>query len=88
MRTYTAAPACARAQFANMASSSTKEAKPTLGGTKFKTRKRDEKVKLDVTSFSEQLISGLKESGGNLDDVRRYLDGAGSGQFTPQLDYR
>ena len=61
----------------------TKEAKPTLGGTKFKTRKRDEKVKLDVTSFSEQLISGLRESGGNLDEVRRYLDTAGS-----QLDYR
>lgn len=61
----------------------TKEAKPTLGGTKFKTRKRDEKVKLDVTSFSEQLISGLKESGGNLDDVRQFLDRAGS-----QLDYR
>ena len=60
-----------------------KAAKPTLGGTKFKTRKRDEKVKLDVTSFSEQLISGLRESGGNLDEVRRYLDGAGS-----QLDYR
>ena len=62
----------------------TKDAKaplPTLGGTKFKTRKRDEKVKLDVTSFSEQLITGLKESGGNLDDVRRFLDGS-------QLDYR
>ena len=63
-------------------STTTKEAKPTLGGTKFKTRKRDEKVKLDVTSFSEQLIAGLKESGGNLDDVRKYLDTAGS------LDYR
>ena len=62
----------------------TKDAKaalPTLGGTKFKTRKRDEKVKLDVTSFSEQLITGLKESGGNLDDVRRFLD-------VSQLDYR
>ena len=63
---------------------STKEAKPTLGGTKFKTRKRDEKVKLDVTSFSEQLIAGLRESGGNLDEVRKFLDTAGSGQ----LDYR
>ena len=62
---------------------STKEAKPTLGGTKFKTRKRDEKVKLDVTSFSEQLIGGLRESGGNLDEVRRFLDTAGN-----QLDYR
>ena len=67
-----------------MASSGTsKEAKPTLGGTKFKTRKRDEKVKLDVASFSEQLIAGLKESGGNLEEVRKFLDGAGS-----QLDYR
>jgi hypothetical protein len=63
---------------------STKEAKPTLGGTKFKTRKRDEKVKLDVTSFSEQLIAGLRESGENLDEVRRFLDGACSSQ----LDYR
>ena len=62
---------------------STKEAKPTLGGTKFKTRKRDEKVKLDVTSFSEQLIAGLRESGGNLDEVRRFLDNSGG-----QLDYR
>ena len=61
----------------------TKEVKPTLGGTKFKTRKRDEKVKLDVTSFAEQLIAGLKENCGTLDDVRRFLDSAGS-----QLDYR
>ena len=65
-------------------SGSTKEAKPTLGGTKFKTRKRDEKVKLDVASFSELLIAGLRESGGNLDEVRRFLDTAGSGH----LDYR
>ena len=60
-----------------------KEALPTLGGTKFKTRKRDEKVKLDVASFSDQLIAGLNESGGNLEEARKFLDGAGS-----QLDYR
>ena len=60
-----------------------KQAKPTLGGTKFKTRKRDEKVKLDVAAFSEQLVGGLSAGGGNLEEVRKFLDGAGS-----QLDYR
>ena len=65
------------------AGTSAKEAKPTLGGTKFKTRKRDEKVKLDVTAFSEQLVAGLRENSGNLDDVRKYLDTSGS-----LLDYR
>ena len=63
--------------------SGTKEALPTLGGTKFKTRKRDEKVKLDVASFSEQVIAGLEQSTGSLEEARKFLDGAGS-----QLDYR
>ena len=56
---------------------------PTLTGQKFKTRKRDEKVKYDAASFCESVISGLNRSDGSLEEAYKYLDGAGS-----TLDYR
>ncbi len=60
-----------------------KEQLPTLTGQKFKTRKRDEKVKYDAASFCDTVIAGLNKSGGSLDDAYKYLDVAGS-----SLDYR
>ena len=60
----------------------TKE-RPTLAGEKFKTRKRDEKTKFDPTSFAEQLITGINETDGSLEEIAKYLDQTGS-----QLDYR
>ena len=61
----------------------TKEQLPTLAGKRIKTRKRDEKVKHDPYAFSEQLIKGLNELDGNMEDIAKYLDTMGG-----QMDYR
>uniref|UniRef100_A0A0B7ASL0 W2 domain-containing protein n=1 Tax=Arion vulgaris TaxID=1028688 RepID=A0A0B7ASL0_9EUPU len=62
---------------------SQKAEKPTLSGTRLKTRKRDEKEKYDPTAFRDSIIAGLTECGGDLEQVSRYLDKEGS-----KLDYR
>jgi len=66
-----------------MATQQGKAELPTLGGTRIKTRKRDEKVKYDPTSFCEQVIAGLNATGGGLDEISKYLDQGGD-----QLNYR
>jgi len=63
---------------------SQKTEKPVLSGQRIKTRKRDEKEKLDVTGFRDQLLQGLIEAGTDLDAVSKFLDGAGG----TKLDYR
>jgi len=62
---------------------SQKAEKPTLSGARLKTRKRDEKEKYDPTAFRDSIVSGLGECGGDLDQVSKYLDNAGS-----KLNYR
>lgn len=62
---------------------SQKAEKPTLSGTRLKTRKRDEKEKNDPTAFRDSIIAGLSECGADLDQVSRFLDKEGS-----KLDYR
>ena len=61
----------------------TKEQLPTLAGKKIKTRKRDEKVKYDPTSFVETVIAGLNETDGSMEEIAKYLDTTGG-----QMDYR
>ena len=64
-------------------SGTTKEQLPTLAGKRIKTRKRDEKVKHDPNAFAEQLIMGLNETDGSLEEIAKYLDTMGG-----QMDYR
>lgn len=61
----------------------TKEQLPTLAGKKIKTRKRDEKVKYDPTAFADQVIAGLNETDGSMEEIAKYLDATGG-----QIDYR
>jgi len=63
---------------------SQKTEKPVLSGQRIKTRKRDEKEKLDVNGFRDLLLQGLIEAGTDLDAVSKFLDGAGG----TKLDYR
>ena len=65
------------------ASTSTKQALPTLTGSRLKTRKRDEKEKYDPKSFRDEILIGLQETGKNLEDKLKFLDTRGN-----QLDYR
>ncbi len=60
-----------------------KEQLPTLAGKRIKQRKRDEKVKHDPNAFAEQLITGLNDTDGNMEEMAKYLDTMGG-----QLDYR
>ncbi|XP_076456175.1 eIF5-mimic protein 2-like [Babylonia areolata] len=57
--------------------------KPTLSGTRLKTRKRDEKEKYDPNSFRDAVIQGLNETQGDLEKVSKFLDVSGS-----RLNYR
>lgn len=57
--------------------------KPSLSGTRLKTRKRDEKEKYEPNVFREAIIQGLNETQGDLEKVSKYLDVSGS-----RLDYR
>ena len=52
-------------------------------GQRFKTRKRDEKVKYDAGAFCDTVISNFNEKEGNLEEISRYLEKASS-----SLDYR
>lgn len=61
----------------------TKEQLPTLAGKKIKTRKRDEKIKYDPNSFAEQVITGLNDTDGSMEEIAKYLDSTGG-----QTDYR
>lgn len=61
----------------------TKEQLPTLAGKRIKTRKRDEKVKHDPNAFAEQLITGLNDLDGSMEEIAKYLDAMGG-----QMDYR
>ena len=67
----------------NPTGTTTKEQLPTLAGKKIKTRKRDEKVKYDPNSFAEQLITGMNETDGSMEEIAKYLDASGA-----QMDYR
>ena len=57
--------------------------RPTLAGEKFRTRKRDEKQKLDPSAFAQLLITGMNETDGNLEEIAKFLD-----ENAGQLDYR
>ncbi|XP_022083946.1 basic leucine zipper and W2 domain-containing protein 2-like [Acanthaster planci] len=63
---------------------SNKQPKPVLTGQRIRTRKRDEKEKYDPNGFRDILVNGLNDINvSNLDEVTKYLDGAGS-----KLDYK
>ena len=53
---------------------STKEQLPTLHGVRQKTRKRDEKQKLDITGFRDVIVSGIVEAENDLEAVSKFLD--------------
>ncbi|KAL8594680.1 hypothetical protein ACOMHN_052413 [Nucella lapillus] len=57
--------------------------KPSLSGTRLKTRKRDEKEKYDPNTFRDTVIQGLNETQGDLAKVSKFLDVSGS-----RLNYR
>lgn len=62
---------------------SQKVEKPILTGQRIKTRKRDEKEKYDPSSFRDSIVQGLTEASGDIEQVSKFLDVAGS-----RLDYR
>ncbi|XP_071477612.1 eIF5-mimic protein 2-A-like [Diadema antillarum] len=62
---------------------SQKEQKPTLTGQRTRTRKRDEKEKYDPIGFRDNILQGLNDAGTDLEQVSKFLDGAGS-----KLNYR
>jgi heme-degrading monooxygenase HmoA len=62
---------------------SQKVEKPTLTGQRIKTRKRDEKEKYDPSAFRDTIVQGLTEAHGDIEQVSKFLDSAGS-----RLDYR
>lgn len=62
---------------------SQKAEKPSLSGTRIKTRKRDEKEKYDPLAFRDAVLQGLAEAGDSLDAVSKFLDTAGN-----KLNYR
>lgn len=62
---------------------SQKAEKPSLSGTRLKTRKRDEKEKYDPTAFRDSIFSGLIECGNDLEKVSSFLDQGGA-----KLNYR
>ena len=66
-----------------MATQTSKEQLPTLSGVRVKTRKRDEKQKLDIVGFRDQIIAGLVEAGDDFDAVSKFLDVTGN-----TADYR
>lgn len=62
---------------------SQKAEKPSLSGTRLKTRKRDEKEKYDPIAFRDTIFAGLRECGNDLEKVSTFLDQAGA-----KLNYR
>ncbi|XP_041371416.1 basic leucine zipper and W2 domain-containing protein 1-like [Gigantopelta aegis] len=63
--------------------SNQKVEKPSLSGTRLKTRKRDEKEKYDPLSFRDTVVQGLNETECDLEKVSKYLDVSSS-----RLNYR
>ncbi|CAB4009215.1 basic leucine zipper and W2 domain-containing 1-A isoform X1, partial [Paramuricea clavata] len=55
-----------------------KNPKPTLGGQRIKTRKRDEKEKYDPLGFRDSVITGLEKSGNDFENVSAFLDNPGN----------
>ncbi|XP_055695310.1 protein krasavietz [Lutzomyia longipalpis] len=62
---------------------SQKTERPVLSGQRIKTRKRDEREKYDPTGFRDAVIAGLEKTGGDLEQISKYLHNAGN-----KLDYR
>uniref|UniRef100_A0A1B0C4G4 W2 domain-containing protein n=1 Tax=Glossina palpalis gambiensis TaxID=67801 RepID=A0A1B0C4G4_9MUSC len=62
---------------------SQKAERPVLSGQRIKTRKRDEREKYDPTGFRDAVIAGLEKTGGDLDQIAKFLVSAGN-----KLDYR
>lgn len=60
-----------------------KNPKPTLGGQRIKTRKRDEKEKYDPLGFRDSVIGGLEITGNDFEQVSAFLDNPGN-----KLNYR
>jgi len=65
---------------------SKKVAKPTLTGQRIKTRKRDEKQKLDPYDFRQKIIDILNTAGNNLDEVSLQLIQKGSQDYRTYAD--
>ncbi|XP_028393525.1 basic leucine zipper and W2 domain-containing protein 1-like [Dendronephthya gigantea] len=55
-----------------------KNPKPTLGGQRIKTRKRDEKEKYDPLGFRDSVITGLEKTGSDFENVSAFLDNPGN----------
>lgn len=55
-----------------------KNPKPTLGGQRIKTRKRDEKEKYDPLGFRDSVITGLEKCGNDFENVSAFLDNPGN----------
>lgn len=58
-----------------------KALKPTLSGTRNKTRKRDEKERYEPTVFRDAIITGLEDVGNNHDQILKYLCDATTGKL-------
>lgn len=56
---------------------------PVLTGQRIRTRKRDEKEKVDPNAFRDAIIQGVEEANGDLTEVSKFLDTAGA-----KLNYR
>lgn len=59
-----------------------KEEKPMLEGQKLKSRKRDVKEKFDAAGFRDELMAGILEVGGDIDDGAKFLES------NTEADYR
>jgi len=58
-----------------------KALKPTLSGTRNKTRKRDEKERYEPQVFRDAIIAGLEDVGNNHDQLLKYLCDTATGKF-------
>jgi len=58
-----------------------KTLKPTLSGTRNKTRKRDEKERYEPTLFRDAIIAGSEDVGNNHDQILRYLCDTATGKL-------
>lgn len=58
-----------------------KTLKPTLSGSRNKTRKRDEKERYEPAVFRDAIITGLEDVGNNHDQILRYLCETATGKL-------
>lgn len=58
-----------------------KALKPTLSGTRNKTRKRDEKERYEPQVFRDAIIAGLEDVGNNHDQLLKYLCDTATGKL-------